>query len=329
MTKDEVLSMLIKADGFISGENISAACGVSRAAVNMTIKQLRSDGCEIEAVTNRGYRLTFCPDRLFAGEVYSFLDNERTDRVMCVDVIDSTNKRLKEMAQKNDLPEGTCLIANEQTEGRGRLGRSFISPPGTGIYMSMLVRPRGAISDIGEITAWTAVAVHNAILKAYGVDTGIKWVNDLFIGGRKMTGILTEMTIEGEIGMISNVIIGIGVNVNQEQTDFPDEIADTATSIKASTGLSPLPRAKLAAEMIRELDKMISLWPEGRIDYLETYRRCCITLGNEVTVSNYATGETKEAFALDINDDFSLKVRYRDGSTGDVISGEVSVLIHR
>ena len=133
------------------------------------------------------------------------------------------------------------------------------------------------------------------------------------------------MTFEGEVGIIRNVIIGIGINVSQKETDFPEELSGIATSIAQACGLSDLSRAKLAGEVIKEVDKISVSWPSGKDSYLESYRNSCITLGKNVFVSNYATGETRNAFAVDINEDFSLKVRYDDGSIGNVISGEVSV----
>jgi len=324
MTKDDVLAILLNNKDFVSGEAISSQIGVSRAAVNGAVKLLRNDGCAIESVTNKGYRLTFCPDKLYAGEVYSYLDKDRRDSVICLPAVDSTNNRLKSMLNDN-IKAGTCIIANEQTGGRGRMGRTFVSPADTGIYMSILLKPQGAIADIGEITAWTSVAVHKAILNSYGIKTGIKWVNDLYLNGRKITGILTELSVEGEIGMISNIIVGIGINVNQKQSDFPPELSSIATSLAAGSSSGPLPRARLAAEVIKEMDRMMDVWPDGKKEYLTMYRDNCITLGKDVTVTNYATGEGRTGHALDVNDDFSLKVQMDDGTVTDVRSGEVSV----
>ncbi len=324
MTKDDVLAILLKSSGYVSGELISSHLKISRAAVNGAVKALRADGCVINSVTNRGYQLISCPDRLFAGEVYSYIDDSRRSNVICLPSVDSTNNRLKDML-KQDLPSGTCMISNEQTGGRGRMGRTFVSPPNTGIYMSMLIKPTGDLSDMSKITAWTAVAVHKAILSACGVTTGIKWVNDLYIGNRKISGILTEMTVESEIGMVSNVIIGIGINVNQKQSDFPPELSEIATSIAAASGSKNLSRARLAAEVIKELDLMMDNWESGSDRYIDTYRSNCITTGKHVTVTNYATGDGKSGIALDVNDDYSLKVRYDDGTEDNVRSGEVSV----
>lgn len=323
-TRDEVLAILKSSGTYVSGEAISSSLGLSRAAVNGSVKALRSDGCVIDSVTNKGYKLEYCPDKLLTGDVWSYLPSERRSSVICLQSVDSTSNRLKEML-KDNIPSGTCIIANEQTGGRGRLGRRFESPSGTGLYLSILLRPSGAISDMSEITAWTAVAVRNAILTSFGIETSIKWVNDLFIGSRKVCGILTELSVEGEIGLVSNVIVGIGINVNQDLTDFPRELSGIASSLSLESGGKKLDRAKLAAAVILEMDKLVSDWPAERSSYLETYRANCITLGREVTVSNYATGAKKQGKAIALNDDFSLNVHYCDGSEADVMSGEVSV----
>ena len=324
MTKDDVFAILLNSKGYISGEAISKELGLSRAAVNSAVKALRAEGLVISSVTNKGYLLESYPRRLTAGEIYSHLDHERTRSVICLETVDSTNNRLKEMLKDDPVP-GTTIIANEQTGGRGRMGRSFSSPAGCGIYLSMLIRPKGQISDVSGITAWTAVAVHNAILSAYGIDTDIKWVNDLYLNGKKITGILTELSVEGEIGMVSSIIIGIGINVNHKPEDFPEELRDIATSISYGSSSGELDRSLLAAEVIRELDKMAALWPDGKKEYLDTYRRKCITLDKDVDVINYATGYKRSAHTIDINPDFSLKVRYEDGTIDDVRSGEVRV----
>ncbi|SCW28764.1 BirA family transcriptional regulator, biotin operon repressor / biotin-[acetyl-CoA-carboxylase] ligase [Ruminococcaceae bacterium YRB3002] len=324
MTKDEVLAILIKKADYVSGESISSEIGVSRAAVNGAVKSLKADGCLIDSVTNKGYRLISCPDRLYAGEIYAYLNKERCSNIICLPSVDSTNNILKSMLP-DQPPAGTCIIANEQTGGRGRMGRSFISPPNTGIYLSMLLRPQSAVADISEITCWTAVAVHRAILSVFDIRTDIKWVNDLFLNGRKITGILTEMSVEGEIGMISNIIVGIGVNVRQRPEDFPPELRETASSLGIYSGNYELSRAALAAAMIRELDRMNDSWPSDKSSYFNTYRDNCVTVGKNVDVTNYATGAVRHGYAVDVNEDFSLKVRFENGDTEDVRSGEVSV----
>ena len=199
----------------------------SRVAVNNAVKALRADGYEIISSTKKGYMLGESPDRVERGELYALLSTERMETVECIDSVDSTNKSLRELADSG-ARDGTVLLANCQTAGRGRLGRAFVSPRDKGIYLSLLLRPRLAPRDTTALTAWTAVAARRAIKKVCGLDTGIKWVNDIVHNGRKLCGILTEMSVEGETGAINCIIVGIGINVNETAEDFPDELRDKA-----------------------------------------------------------------------------------------------------
>ena len=321
MTKDKVLAILARSKDHVSGEEISNIIGLSRAAVNAAVKALRSDGYEIDSATNKGYKLKGGPDRLSTGAVGAYLEPDRMDRVLVLDQTDSTNKVLREMAF-DGAPGGQVVIANEQTMGRGRMGRSFFSPSGKGIYFSYLLRPDVAPQDAVTLTAWTGVAMVRAIERVAGFSPGIKWVNDLVSNGRKLCGILTEMSIESETGRINSIIIGIGINVNNDASDFPDEIKDIATSIKLETG-SSVSRAELVASMVEEMDKLASEWPEASDKYLDLYRSYNITCGRDVDV--ISGGTIRPAKALSINDDFSLKVKFPDGTVSDLSSGEVSL----
>lgn len=321
MTKDAVLAILKKSGDYVSGERISASLGVSRAAVNTAVKSLRAEGYEILSATNRGYALVNAPDRLTAGELLSCLSEERMKRVLCLDSVDSTNRRLREMAY-DGAPEGQVVLANEQTGGRGRLGRSFASPRDKGIYFSILLRPEGTPADSVAITAWTAVAVRRAIQTVCGVSPSIKWVNDLVLNGKKLCGILTEMSVESESGRVQSVIVGIGLNVNEIPADFPEEVRQVATSLAAETGKT-CARAPLAAEIIRQMDRLRADWPQEKAAYLEAYRTGNLTVGREVCITT-ANGE-RHAEAVTIREDFSLAVRYADGRTENLLGGEVSV----
>ena len=207
-------------------------------------------------------------------------------------------------------------------QGKGRRGRAFASPQDNGIYLSILFHPDTLPTDIVEITAWTAVATNNAIEEVCGVRAGIKWVNDLVIDRKKICGILTEMSVESESGYIQYLIIGIGINVNGQAEDFPAEIRSTATSLAMETGKTHS-RAALAAALIRELDSMCRAWPKEKTKYLEAYRRDNITTGKEITVVRGT--EEAPAFAVAIGDDFSLRVRYADGRSEALSSGEISI----
>ena len=256
----------------------------------------------------------------------SYLGPERMQTVQVLQTTDSTNRRVQELAMSG-APDGLTVVANEQSAGRGRLGRSFHSPKDAGIYFSVLLRPTCEPSEIVQITTWTAVAIARAVERTTGMLPDIKWVNDLMMGGRKICGILTEMSIESETGTIQYVVVGIGVNANQNPSDFPEELREIAGSIAMALG-HPVRRAELAARMIEEMDKVRRDWPSGRADYLKAYREMCISTGREVLVTDARhTGEfAKHGFCEAVNDDFSLRIRYEDGSFENVSSGEVSVV---
>ena len=241
MTKDAVLAILRKENDYISGEHISRLLGVSRAAVNTAVKALRAEGYEISSSTNKGYHLDAVPNSISAQELAAYLDEARMQTVECLASVDSTNNRLRELALAG-APNGQVVLANEQTQGKGRRGRAFASPQDNGIYLSILFHPDTLPTDIVEITAWTAVATNNAIEEVCGVRAGIKWVNDLVIDRKKICGILTEMSVESESGYIQYLIIGIGINVNEQAEDFPEEVRHIATSLAME---KPIPAQRL------------------------------------------------------------------------------------
>lgn len=321
MTKDQVLLLLKQADDYISGENMSREIGVSRAAIHTAVNKLRKEGYQIVSATNKGYRLENTVDQLTLGEITSFLTRERKGQIRCYEVTDSTNTRLKELAQ-NGAPAGTVAVANEQTAGKGRLGRVFQSDKNTGIYMSMLMKPQGGLQHISEITAWVAVCVSRAIERVVGITPGIKWVNDVVLNGKKVCGILTELSVEGESGSIQYLIVGIGLNVHNKMEDFPEEIRKKASSIEEQTGKC-VNRAQLAAAVIEELDFMFAKWPEGKKEYLTYYREHCVTTQKQVRLLRGK--EERFGYAEEVTEDFHLQVCYEDGTREEVSSGEVSV----
>ena len=321
MLRDEVLMILKQQESDLSGEVISRRLGVTRMAVSNAVKALRKEGYVIDSATNRGYRLRQSPDKLSAGDLFAHLPVSRQSTVRCFDLIDSTNSYLKREAV-NGAPNGLVAVANEQTAGRGRAGRPFFSAADCGIYLSILLRPHCAPQKTMTLTAHAAVAVCEAISHTCGVETEIKWTNDVVLNGRKLCGILTEITLEGESGLVDSVVIGIGVNVNYKPNDFPEELRTVAGSIFSETGVC-VDRARLAAEMILALDRMSEAWEQDPRAYLEAYRNRCSTTGKEVRVIR---GDTvRDAFALEITDDFALRVRYDDGTEEVLNSGEVSV----
>lgn len=240
-------------------------------------------------------------------------------RLECLESVDSTNNYAKKLA-KNGAPEGLLVIANTQTAGRGRMGRSFASPQGLGIYMSLLLRPGCRADCVQSLTAFTAVAVCRALEKHEGISPEIKWVNDVLLNGKKICGILCESSVS-ENG-VDYAVIGIGLNVITRREDFPPEISDIAGSVYTESG-KIIERGKLITDIVSELCTMYSAWCEDKSAYLDEYKARCKMLGGFVTVSG-AEGE-REAIADDIMPDFGLRVRYPDGFYDVLYSGEVSL----
>ena len=319
--KYDVLSRLKNEADYISGERISEEFGVSRAAVNFAVKALRAEGYEIRSVTNRGYKLIKSPDLLNEGELLSFLSKERMEKVLCLDKVNSTNVYLKQIASEG-AEAGQAVLADEQTAGRGRLGRRFVSPKGSGLYISYLMRPTVEAAESVALTAYVAVAVSRAIKTVCGAVCGIKWVNDLVLNKKKICGILTELSVEAESGRIQDIVVGIGININQKKDGFPKEIRDIATSLYAET-YKKINRARLAAEVIKELDILAEHDFKDMEEYISEYRQRSVTVGRDIKVIKGV--EVKTGRAVRINDDYSLSAEYDDGTKEDLIAGEVSV----
>ncbi len=249
-----------------------------------------------------------------------YLSPERAGAVLCLSETGSTNDVLRGLASEG-APAGQIVLADRQTAGRGRVGRSFLSPAGRGIYMSALFRPSEPVEDLPELTAWAAAGLCGAVEKACGVRPGIKWINDLTLGGRKICGVLTELAMK-EDGGVDYVIVGAGVNVLGRREDFPPELCEIAGTIESETG-KRCDRALLAAEMIRAFDALAVAFPAKRAEYLALYRQSCVTIGQRVRV---LSGETvREGEALDVDGRFGLVVRLDGGAVETVTSGEVSV----
>lgn len=320
-TKDEVLAVLGTSDDYVSGEKMSEIVGVSRMAINSAVKSLRESGYIIKSSTNRGYMLESSPDIISCGALSLYLPPHRADNVICLKSVDSTNNYLRTLAIEGK-PHGTVAIAESQSAGRGRMGRSFASPESKGVYLSMLIRPEQVrAEETSAVSAWVAVAIRDAVARAYGVDAGIKWVNDLTLGNKKICGILTEMSIESETGHIQYMVVGAGVNVNETEEDFPKEFRSVATSLKMETAKN-YNRVRLAAEMIKSLDKLCSDFPSRKQYYLDSYRKYNVTTGKDVRLISGSAESV--GFAKAIDDDFALVVE-TDGKEKSVHSGEVSV----
>lgn len=323
MSREKVLSLLRRHQGeYRSGEAMSQELGISRAGVWKAIEGLRQEGYVISSVPNRGYRLEEAPDRLRSGELSGALVNCLVGReLVCLPVIDSTNTECKRLAMSG-AAEGLAVMAEEQTGGRGRLGRSFQSPKGSGLYLSVLFRPELEPAQVSDFTAWVAVAVCDGIEQCCGVRPQIKWTNDIVLGGKKLAGILTELGLESESNALEYLVTGIGINVNQQPEDFGDGIREIATSLSQYLGHT-VRRAELATQILIALDRAYSGFPENKQEYLERYRGDCLTPGHPVQVITPVS--RREGYAVEIDDQFRLVVEFPDGTREALSAGEVSV----
>ena len=253
--------------------------------------------------------------------ILSHLPGDFPWQVHWFDSIDSTNTRAKAMAEA-DAPHGTVLIAGQQTGGRGRMGRSFSSPAGQGIYLSVILRPDCQAQQLMHLTCSAGVAMCDAVESVTGQRPGLKWINDLVLHHRKLGGILTELSVTPDTGLVSYAVVGIGLNCKQKPEDFPPEIREIAISLETATG-SCINNAKMAAAMVASLFRMDQKLLTRQEEILRDYARDCVTLGKDIIVHNADASYPGKAVGIDA--DGSLLVTLPDGSTQTVNSGEVSV----
>ena len=318
--KGEILKLLKETDGYVSGQELCRRFGVSRTAVWKVINQLKEEGYEIEAVRNRGYALKGAGDVLSEAELLSCLKTEWAGgRTVYFDTTDSTNIQARRLAEAH-APHGTLVVSDRQDGGKGRRGRSWASPSGVGIWMSLILRPEIAPSSASMLTLAAALAVREGIQEETGLSPLIKWPNDLVLNGKKICGILTEMSTE--LMEIQYVITGIGINVNQRE--FPPEIRDTATSLSLEAGRS-FRRSSLIAAILKAFEKDYAAFLKtGDLSLLlEEYNACLVNRGKEVCILD-PSGEYR-AVAEGIDESGSLLVTLPDGTRREIISGEVSV----
>ncbi|MBE6830379.1 MAG: biotin--[acetyl-CoA-carboxylase] ligase [Ruminococcaceae bacterium] len=317
-TKDEILKYLQKHNDYVSGEELSEQLLVSRTAVWKHVNTLRSAGYEIESVTNRGYRLISSPDQITPELILSGLETKTLGKtVFSFDSIDSTNAQAKRQALSG-APNGSLFIAERQTGGKGRLGRAWESPSGTGLWFSVLLRPDSLPVQVTGITLLAGLAVCRAIRKQTKAPAMIKWPNDIVIGSKKVCGILTEMA--AEIDRIEYVVVGIGINVNME--NFPDELSVKATSLRMECG-RPVARAGLLQEILKEFEEILCDDIDRPEAILAEYKTLCVSLNR--TVGFTRNEEPVTATAVDISPAGELIVRCEDGSLLSINAGEVSV----
>lgn len=315
--KERVLTLLEKnKDISLSGESMARVLSVSRNAVWKSIETLRSEGYTIEAGRNKGYRLISDGGNFSAAGISALLgDDAKRFDITIEETVTSTNTVLKTMAEKGEK-EGKILIAREQTAGKGRLGRSFFSPKNSGLYISFLLRPRFDARKALYITTAAAAAVSEAIDFIAGVETEIKWVNDIYYKGKKLCGILTEASIDFESGGLHYAISGIGINVTD--TVFPDELKDIAISLNADKSVF----ARLSAEIIK---RFFGYYDNiGELRFLPEYRRRSFLIGKRITFTD--NEGIKNAEVLDIDDDVRLVIREDNGNIVKLSSGEVNLV---
>ena len=323
--KTKILRQLRTTNEYVSGQMLCDELGVSRTAVWKAINQLKEEGYTIEAVQNKGYKITGYPDILTAEEIESQLNpGDTVKKVVYAPEIDSTNNEAKRNAE-NGAKDGTLYITESQTGGRGRRGRQWVSPSGSGIWMTLLLRPQINPANASMLTIVAAMAVTMAIRRAVAetgadVECHIKWPNDVVINKKKVCGILTEMS--ADMDQIHYVIVGIGINV--QMTDFPKEIQNTATSLKLVTGKTLL-RNKLLAKVLEEFEVLYEQFVsvESLKNLKAEYESRLANKDNRVNV--LAPSGAWQGICLGIKEDGALLVQREDGKVEEVIAGEVSV----
>lgn len=320
-TKEKLLALLEDSKGtFFSGEEIARTLQVSRAAVWKAVNALREDGYTIDAATNKGYRLSPDSDILSPQGIRRFLKPEYRDLDLTVlPTAPSTNALVREKANQG-RPEGCVIVACEQTAGRGRYGRQFFSPVDSGVYLSLLLRPTAYSPQQATcLTAAAAAAMCQAIEAVTGQQPGIKWVNDIFLHGKKVCGILTEAAVGLETGTLNYMVLGAGVNLYPPVKGFPEEIQPIAGSVLERS--CPEAKNRLVGKFLNRFWDFYA-HPECRT-YLEDYRARSLAIGRNVTV--LSAGKAVSAYAYGIDDDFRLLVRYENGDTEALSYGEIRI----
>lgn len=316
-TKEQVLAALLEAEGPVSGEWLARKLQISRNAVWKAINQLREEGHQIEAATNRGYSLAEAKEMVSEAGIRRWLTTAAFGRQMEVhSTLDSTNTRAKALAAQGAV-HGTLVCAREQTAGRGRFGRRFFSPEDGGIYMSLLLRPAMPADQAVMVTSMAAVAVARAIERLAEVEIQIKWVNDLYADGKKLCGILCEAGMDFESGQLDYAIPGIGVNT--APMEFPEELRGIATSVGNVCG-HDISKNRLVAEICNCMEELYGQLETGA--FMSEFRARSNVIGRKIIVLR--GDERFPARAVDIDDHGSLIVETEDGLK-TVHSGEVSV----
>ncbi len=322
--KDEILKRLLAANGeAVSGQELADTLGVSRTAIWKHMQTLQEEGYIFETVKKKGYVLTGVPNSLSPTQIELFLNTKRFGReIHHFDVVDSTQTIAHKLAQEG-APDGTIVIGEEQTAGRGRMARPWESAHGTGIWMTIIVRPDVSPQQASSFTLVVAVAVTMAIKTLYkNVEPAIKWPNDLLINGKKCTGILTEMQAEADL--VQALLVGVGINANQVETDFSADISDIATSLRLEAG-EEINRAALVATILQYLEQFTDLFVhEGFASIKRLWEELSCTIGQRIEVTTIR--ERFEGVASGITEDGVLELTLNDGTVRTIYSGDIKIL---
>lgn len=321
MTTDaKILSALLANPDGVSGAQLAEQLALSRTAIWARIEDLRKAGYDISASPHFGYKLENSPDTLHADDLLARLGKTKVigRDIRVFEETNSTNDVAEKLA-RDGVPEGVVIFAESQTKGRGRLGRKWMSPARKGLWFSVLLRPDFRPQETTQLTVISATAVRRAIKKICGIIADIKWPNDILIRGKKVAGILTEMS--AEVDRVRHVILGIGLDVNLEAHEFPDELKNIATSLRAESG-EKISRAELAVEILRELDFDHARIRAGKFpEVADEWEAACVTIGKNVTVH---VGDRKfRGHAESLDDDGALIVRTEHGHLERIIGGDV------
>ena len=321
-TKDKLLKLLLNSSDYISGEALAKIMGVSRNAIWKAAKDLTESGIKIDSKPNKGYKLEeFIP---FVNKM-AIEEYLRDDfyKIIVFDTLDSTSTFLK--SNNSKYQDATVVFAREQTSGKGRLDRKFYSPKDAGLYFSILVKPKISINHSIYLTVLSAVSVYETILEELNIDLGIKWVNDLYLGDKKVCGILAEGAINIDYNNLDYCVIGIGININKPKSGIEEEIKDIATFILDK----PYDLNKVASAILKKFKIHYLELLNGDYKFIDTYIEKQMLVGRLVEVCNLYNDDKYLALVLNVNKDCSLTVQKEDGSLDYLNSGEVRIVINK
>ncbi len=319
-SRDQILSLFRRAAGeYVSGQEISRSLNISRAAVWKQVELLREQGFEIEAQRSRGYRLLTGPEVLLAVEIEDGLNSERIARpLICLAEIDSTNIKARQLAD-DGAADGTVIVADQQSVGRGRLGRRWESPPAVNLYCSILLRPKIPVQQAPQLTFLTAVAVAETLKENYQLPAHVKWPNDVLVNGAKVAGLLNEMNAETEL--VHYVVLGVGVNLNMTAEQFPEQLNYPATSVLMETG-NKVDRVQFIRSFLERLDGYYAEFiTEGFSPIRRRWEALCDLMNAEVQIDQGAG--LLQGTIVGLDQDGALRLQLDDGQIERILAGDV------